>query len=154
MSLRSGDPNDKVKESRTGVLEKRCIFCKMERKSVNRKLQPLVTASSFDAQEKMKDYINRSGDNQMKLSLGNVSHDFISIEVHYHRHCKSKFFKEVERVEKSKSEGNIESVYEETFDSVQQSLLKGGQPITTAFFIHDIYLSMPGERCSSIRKTR
>ena len=94
MSLRS-EAEDNLQVTSTGVVEKRCIFCKMSRRRINSAYQNLLQAGAMD-QSVVQDLINQSYDEAMKREYGSA--DFIAKEIHYHKKCRIEFSNRVNKV--------------------------------------------------------
>ena len=77
------NPKSSLSTSRTGVLEKVCIWCKKERRKVKWQWMPLHSAVFLD--QEVKKYIQLSGDQDLIAELSHSEADFVAKEVCYHQ---------------------------------------------------------------------
>ena len=84
----------------SGVLEKKCIFCKREHKKVKGKWQPLTQCTLDSAEDFIKSVIKQRGDDELDTLVGDIS--FHAEEVHYHKKCRQDYVDEAKKLEKEK----------------------------------------------------
>ena len=126
-NLRVGDHGIKSSPS-SGVLEKKCIFCKRAYKKVNGKKQPLSQCTLDSSQDFIKNMIKQQGDEHLDALVGNIS--FHSKEVHYHNKCRQDYVDGAKGTEKLKVPNKMEDAYSELYCDVEKLVLGSHQPMT------------------------
>ena len=82
-TLRSVNVHRIGSSTSSGVLEKKCIFCKREHKKVKGKWQHLTQCTLDSAEDFIKSVIKQRGDVELNTLVGDIS--FHAQEVHYHK---------------------------------------------------------------------
>ncbi len=127
-SLRSVNVHGIGSSPSSGVLEKKCIFCKRVQKKVKGKWQPLTQCTLDSAEDLINNMIKQRGDDNLNVLVGNIS--FHAKEVHYHHKCRQDYVNEANRTEKAKVPSEMEAAYEELYDDLQTLILGSRQPMT------------------------
>ena len=127
-TLRSVNVHGIGSSTSSGVLEKKCIFCKREHKKVKGKWQPLTQCTLDSAEDFIKSVIKQRGDDELNTLVGDIS--FHAKEVHYHKKCLQDYVDEAKKLEKEKGSSEIEDAYSELYDDVEALILGNRQPMT------------------------
>ena len=129
LTLRSN--TERLKTSRSGVLEKKCIWCNNARCKVKQTCQPLTQAMACN-QETIKYYINLSGTENLIKELGHEDVDFVAKEVQYHLQCKKDFIRQVEKKQRECHATPTEDAYAKLYGMIQLEIVENRRVLSAS----------------------
>ena len=121
LTIKSKDNQSTVRQSvrlsqpttlRCGKLERKCIFCNMEKKFVKRKLDSFFPITEMRASQTFLEASKMRNDNRLRALSGE---DLIAKEAYYHKTC----YKEYTRI-LIKTENTEGSYIDKTFEEVKE----------------------------------